>query len=195
MRRAVAASARWLARTIAALVAVAVAGVAALAGAATAHAHAELLTVNPADGSMLNALPAAVELTFSEPVGRPADIVVLGPDGAALPTGDVVTLDAVASVTIDPGASASPGWYTISYQVTSADGHLVSGTTSFMLHASGDTSMGAGAPVAGGAVSAGDPTDADPIVVAALVLALAAGLTVALAAVRRLLVAEEMRPV
>src|SRR5690606_9873427 len=130
---------------------------------------------------------AAVELTFSEPVGKPADIVVLGPDGGPLLTGEVTTLDTVASVTIEPGATADPGWYTISYQVTSADGHLVGGTSTFMLHATGDASMGAGPPIAGGAASSGGATDTEPLVVGALALALAAGLTVALAAVRRLL--------
>lgn len=158
----------------------------AAANAPLVYAHAELVSVDPLDGAMLTALPESVELTFSEPVGKPADIVVLGPDRQPLPSGEVSTIDTVASVALDPGIAPAEGWYTISYQVTSADGHLVTGTSTFMVHVSGSTAM---PPAPGGAV-AGTSTSADPFVVAALAIGAAVLLVVALGAVRRVLVTE-----
>ncbi len=174
-------------RVVAALAGGLIAICAALTGAAPAQAHAELVSSSPLDGAMLTALPSTVELTFSEPVGRPADIVVLGPDGNPLSAGDVVTLDRVVSVTLGATGAAVDGAYTVSYQVTSADGHLITGTTAFMVHADGSSPIPAAGPSASGSVST---TDADPLVVGALVLGLAAALLVALAAIRRVLLAE-----
>ncbi|HWL44373.1 MAG TPA: copper resistance CopC family protein [Ilumatobacter sp.] len=171
-------------RAVVALAGVVAAVCAALAGATTAHAHAELVESSPIDGAMLTGLPAVVELTFSEPVGKPADLVVLGPDGAPLSSGEVTTLDTVLWTTIDSGAAAADGWYTVSYQVTSADGHLITGTTTFMVHTDGNTAM----PVTPGPGGASASTSADPMLVGALLGGLAAALIYALAAVRRLLV-------
>jgi methionine-rich copper-binding protein CopC len=161
------------------------------AGAATADAHAELVSVTPGNGMMLTALPTAVELVFSEAVGQPADVTVLGPDDTPLPTGELTIVDAAASVTLEPSGEPAAGWYTISYQVTSADGHPVAGTSTFMVHASGDTAMPVAAPDPGVAGRAGAPdSGAEPVVVGALVAGLAVTLVVALGAVRRLLVAD-----
>ena len=171
-------------KVVAALV-VALAPCAALVGAATAHAHAELVESSPLDGEMVTDLPAVVELTFSESIGKPAELVVLDPAGNPLAAGPVSTLDTVLWTELDPVAAPADGWYTVSYQVTSADGHLITGTTTFMLHTSGDTSMtDVAAPAAGGTRV---DTSADPWVVGALVLGLAAALVFALAAIRRLL--------
>ena len=101
--------------------------------------------------------------------------------------GEVSTIDTVASVALDPGIAPAEGWYTISYQVTSADGHLVTGTTSFMFHGDGNTDM-AGLPGAPGATGAGVASSADPLVVGLLVAGVAIALLVALGSVRRLLV-------
>lgn len=155
-------------------------------GAATADAHAELVESSPLDGAMLTDLPGAIELTFSEAVGKPADLVVLDPNGTPLATGAVTTVGEVLATTLEP-ATATEGWHTVSYQVTSADGHLITGTTTFMVHADGDTAM-VGEPSAPGPASGAASTSADPYVVGALVLGLAAVLVYALAVVRRLLV-------
>lgn len=165
---------------------------AALAGAATASAHAELVDSSPLDGEMVIDLPAIVELTFSETIGKPADLVVLDPSGNPLASTDVVTLDTVMWVELERVADPVAGWYTVSYQVTSEDGHLITGSTTFMLHTDGTTDMTADATGSAGGV--GTPgggtssnTDADPWVVGALVLGMAAALVFALAAIRRLL--------
>ena len=159
---------------------------AVLGGAATARAHAELDSSSPLDGEMLTALPTVIELTFTEPIGKPADLVLLQPDGAPVPMGTVNTLDRVMWADVDDAAAPAEGWYTVSYQVTSADGHLINGTTTFMLHTDGDTTMDAAAPPQPG--RAATTTGADPLVVGVLVAGLAVALIVALGAVRRVLV-------
>lgn len=173
-------------RVVAALAAVLAAVVVALSGAATASAHAELESASPLDGSMLTDLPGAVELTFTEPIGKPADLVVLDPNGSPVATGDVGTVDRVLATTVDPAATPIEGYYTVSYQVTSADGHLITGTTTFMVHLTGNTVMPAGQPGAPLASS----TRADPVVVGALAGGLAIALVVALGAARRVLLAD-----
>jgi len=171
-------------RAVAALAAL-VAGL--LAGAATAHAHADLIGVDPLDGAMLIEIPDQIVLTFSEPIAKPADVVVLDPSGEPLPGGDLALLDNTVTAPIQAGRAPADGWYTISYQVTSADGHLVTGTTSFMFHGDGNTDM-AGLPGAPGATGAGVASSADPLVVGLLVAGVAIALLVALGSVRRLLV-------
>lgn len=167
-----------------AVAALAVAVTMLLAGAATASAHAELVGVDPLDGAMLTELPPQIVLTFSESVATPADVAVVGPDDQPLTAADPALVDTTATVTLDPGQTAADGWYTISYQVTSADGHLISGTTRFMLHGAGSTAMPDAPSTVGGTTS----TEADPVVVGALVAGVAVALIVALAGLRRLLV-------
>ncbi|WP_158305959.1 copper resistance protein CopC [Azospirillum sp. B510] len=94
-----------------------------------AAAHAFLTDTEPADSSRLESAPSEIRLTFNEPVtpilvqlldaaGRPVagEKPVAGPDGSvrlALPT------------------PLPTGLYTVSYRVTSADGHPAAGTLRF----------------------------------------------------------------
>ncbi|WP_083897540.1 copper resistance CopC/CopD family protein [Azospirillum sp. B506] len=94
-----------------------------------AAAHAFLTDTEPADSSRLESAPSEIRLTFNEPVtpilvqvldaaGRPVagEKPVAGPDGSvrlALPT------------------PVPTGLYTVSYRVTSADGHPAAGTLLF----------------------------------------------------------------
>ena len=165
-----------------ALVAVVVALLALWAGrAGTVSAHAELTSSTPVDGAVLDAVPAEVELVFSENVGTPAALTVLGPDGSELGGGDLAVVGDTMSRTVDGGAGAA-GAYTISYQVTSADGHPVSGSIGFSIG-------GSGAP-APATASSSDPTTASPAVVAGLAAAAAIALGVAFAATRRMIVGD-----
>jgi methionine-rich copper-binding protein CopC len=165
-----------------ALVVVVVALLALCAGRdATVSAHAELTSSSPADGAVLEALPGEVELVFSENVGTPAALTVLGPDGSDLGGGDVAVVGATLSRTVAAGTGAA-GAYTISYQVTSADGHPISGSIGFAIGGSG-----AAAPAAPTG-SAADPTDASPAVVAGLAAAAAVALGIAFVATRRMIV-------
>ncbi|WP_210529548.1 copper resistance CopC/CopD family protein [Rubellimicrobium arenae] len=116
-----------------------------LMAAGVAQAHAVVTAAEPGDGALLASPPAEVVLRFNEPVAL-IHAQVLDPDGR----------DALA-----PGAAQSredglhlslpdrlgPGTYTVSYHVTSLDGHPVEGSLVFSL---GHVSGGAH-PVADGA--------------------------------------------
>lgn len=152
------------------------ASVAVTAGEVSAHATLE--SADPANGSMLAAAPDHVELVFSENVGKPAALVVLDPGGTEVTGGELQVVDDTMSRTYDPAAFA-PGVYTVSYQVTSADGHPISGTLTFMVHGEGESAV----PVA--PASSSPSTEASAVVVIALAALLALGLGAALFIVKR----------
>lgn len=145
---------------------------------AAASAHAELSSSNPSDGAALDELPAAVELTFTEVVGEPAALTVIGPDGETIEGGELEVVDDTVrqALTAD---DAAPGGYAINYQVTSADGHPIGGTIAFTVGAAG-TSAGAPPP----ADPSGDGVD--PLLVSSLLVAVAVALGGALLGVQRL---------
>ncbi len=156
--------------------------------AAPVSAHATLVSATPANGAMLAAPPDVVELVFSESVGTPAALAVLGPDGGEIDGGQLEVVGDTMRRTYDPSSFVA-GVHTVSYQVTSADGHPITGTLSFMVHGEGESS----ATLPAGTV--GDDTDADPMVVAALVVVLAAALGVALFVTRRIVRQPDVEPV
>src|SRR5689334_2728391 len=95
----------------------------------TAFAHDVLEQTNPADGTSITHVPEAVTLTFSEaplPIG--SQVVVTGPSGP-VSSGAPRVEDRVVTQALSP--SAPGGDYTVSYRVTSDDGHPVTGTFSF----------------------------------------------------------------
>jgi methionine-rich copper-binding protein CopC len=147
--------------------------------ATVAGAHATLESSSPAAGAMLTELPAEIELTFSESVGKPAEMVVLDPSGEPVPVGELTLVDGTATLPLT-STTGMPGNYTVSYEVTSADGHPISGTVAFMVHGDGSGAVdpGAGTPDTG--------RDADPLVVGALAGALAIALAAAFVAMRRI---------
>ena len=150
-------------------------------------AHATLVSADPANGSMLTTAPDHVELVFSENVGKPAAIAVLDQAGTEVEGGDLEVVNDTISRTYDP-ASFTPGVYTISYQVTSADGHPIAGELTFMVHGEGETVT----PVPPAASN--DTTDAEPIVVVALAALLAVGLGAALLIVKRMVAIPDGNP-
>ncbi len=135
-------------RRAAALLAVLLAalGVSLLAAPA-ASAHTELESSDPADGSVVQVVPTAVSLTFSESlVDLEPVLIVTGPDGQPQQSGAVRLEGAVLGVDLAP--LTVPGAYTVAYRVVSADGHPVEGQVAFALDAA------ALAPVAAAATSA-----------------------------------------
>jgi len=101
-----------------------------VATSAPAAAHAELESADPADGSTVSTAPRSVTLTFGEELqsaGRA--LVVTGPDGARVDDGKAMASGVVLSVDLVP--LSTPGRYTVTYRVVSADGHPVSGELSF----------------------------------------------------------------
>lgn len=95
---------------------------------AAAPAHSALVSAVPADQAVLASGPTELVLTFNEEINprfaqlalsRSGDVVALNP---ATATGTVLR-----ATLADPG----PGTYRIAYRVVSADGHPISGETSF----------------------------------------------------------------
>ena len=107
-----------------------------LLGAAPASAHSGLNATIPADGAEVDASPAEVVLEFDEPVStRLSRVQVTGPAGDTWQTG---APEVSGSTVRQPLASLGPaGTYQVAYRVVSADGHPVSGTSSFTLTAAG----------------------------------------------------------
>lgn len=149
---------------------------AATINAQVASAHAARMSANPPDNAVLTTGPDQVSATFNERLQTTfAAMTVVGPDGNVWSTGEPAVQGAVVSIGMRPLGPA--GTYTVNYRVTSADGHVVSGSWSFRL-----TVPGTGTPgPAAAATDTGDHIPVWPFVVVALAL-VAAG---ALWAVRR----------
>lgn len=174
-----------MSRARAAVVLVVGAVLAALATpAAPVHAHAVLESSSPANGATVAEVPDLVELVFSENIGQPAALEMIGPDGASVPGGEVEVAGDTLRRSFDP-AAAPAGGYTVSYQIMSADGHVISGSIAFTVSGDGTTAgpVGPAAPP----IPTDDPTSADPAIVVALAAVLAAALLVALGMLRQVL--------
>jgi copper resistance protein C len=115
-------------------VALLLAGIALVATATPALAHAELLaSTPPANASLANA-PATVELTFDEPVTLPENALeVVGPGNVTWQLGTPTLTGATVSAPVT--AQGPAGQYTLVYRVISGDGDPVSGSVAFTLTA------------------------------------------------------------
>jgi methionine-rich copper-binding protein CopC len=96
-----------------------------------ALAHAEVVSVSPTNGAVLAAPPSSVSISFNEPVSTTAAKLQL-----VNSTGVVVKASFTASRTSDrftltPKAKLAKGSYAVRYAVVSADGHIVTGASSF----------------------------------------------------------------
>ncbi len=131
----------------AALASVIGASVLLLLGAGPAAAHAKVVSTNPADGSVVAAVPAALTVTFDEPMLTDGQGMVV-----TMPTGDEVTLAATiagATLTAAGPAGGLAGTYTVSWRAVSDDGHPLSGTFAFGVK--GDLSSAPASPTRSGA--------------------------------------------
>jgi copper transport protein len=117
--------ARRLARLAAALLA------AVLLAPVSALAHAQLRAADPGDGVIVPEAPAAVTLTFNEPVA-PRVLRWIGPDGAMT---EIAGRPAGNGITVVPPARLGPGTHFLSWRVVSADGHPLGGKHSFHIGA------------------------------------------------------------
>jgi copper transport protein len=99
--------------------------------AGPASAHADLLRTDPASGTVVDSLPAAVTLTFSEAV-QPvvAQIRVIAPDGSPAGSGRISTA-AAPTVRIPLRTGGPRGTYAVSYRIVSDDGHPETGVVTF----------------------------------------------------------------
>jgi copper transport protein len=102
-----------------------------VAGLATgASAHAALVAVEPASGSMLASAPKVVELRFNEAV-TPGAILLIDGAGRARHDARVNASGETISVVMPP--DLPQGTAVVSYRVISEDGHPVSGSVIFSI--------------------------------------------------------------
>ncbi|MBV8862551.1 MAG: copper resistance protein CopC [Mycobacterium sp.] len=146
--------------------------IAATVTAGAASAHAARVSVDPAENAILGVGPARVSATFNEQLQTTfAAMTVVGPDGNLWSSGQPQVQGAVVSLAVRPLGPS--GIYTVNYRVTSADGHVVSGSWAFRL-----TTPGTGTP--GPAVVGSDTATGDvpvwPFVLGAVVLVAGAAL-------------------
>lgn len=123
----------------------------AVALAAPASAHDQVVSTTPADGAVVGA-PTKVSVTFSEPVLDVAGanrIVVTGPAGQL--NGDLSVKGKVISLAF--AAPLPGGAYRAQWRAASDDGHPVSGTFAFTVRAAATTT-----PPVSTATAAGSPT-------------------------------------
>jgi methionine-rich copper-binding protein CopC len=107
-------------------------GIAMITFAVTAHAHAHLLKSNPADNSEIVTSPPNLVLNFSEAAQLTALSIQKGADPQQKLTPPRTDAAPQISVPLPP---LTPGVYTVSWRVLSADGHVMSGALRFTLSA------------------------------------------------------------
>ena len=147
------------------------------AGTPAARAHDQLVTTVPAAGATVPA-PASVELRLrGTPQALGTQVVVTAPGGAVVSRGEPELRGSTVVQPLADGLAGGP--YTVAWRVTSADGHPLSGTSSFTVAAAGAPAPPAPDPAAPSEASASQPADpwsgsAAPAAAAGVVL-LAAG--------------------
>ena len=160
--------------------------VAALGAAPAASAHAELMTTEPANDSVVQTSPERVSLYFNEPVETAFGAVrVFDASARRVDTGRVQrpVSDTVA-VALEPDLPR--GTYTVTWRVVSADSHPIAGAFVFHVKAPGAHPEGIASEVLG----SGTPRHVDVLFDAArfldfALLLLAVGGTLSLAFVLR----------
>jgi copper resistance protein C len=121
----------------------------AIVNAQVASAHAVRVSCQPADNAVLTSGPDRASATFNEQLQTTfAAMAVVGPDGNLWSAGEPTVQGAVVSIGMRPLGPA--GSYTVNYRVTSADGHVVSGSWSFRLTEAGTGAPGPAATDSGG---------------------------------------------
>ncbi len=151
-----------LRRRVPQVLALLLAGIVALVPGAPAHAHAALVSSDPAEGARLDAPPPQIALTFSEDIRRPAYVVVTAPDGTTVDAGPAAPVDGTVTqpVATVPPTEAS-GLWTVAYRVVSVDGHPISAELTFTVREARSTGGDDGTTTGGGASGAGDGPSGD----------------------------------
>ena len=116
-----------------------------------AGAHTVLTATDPAADSTVATGPSRVTATFNEELQPTfAAMTIVGPDSSTWSNGDPEVRGSTVGVAVRPLGPA--GRYTVNYRVTSADGHVVTGSWSFTVTATGAGQPG---PAVAGAASEG----------------------------------------
>lgn len=115
---------RWLAAGIIIVLAL-------LGSARPVSAHASLLSSNPAADRVLEASPATIVLTFTEPVDPTDDAIrLVTADGTPVELGSI-TQDRAATLSAELTEELDDGSYVVAWSAVSADSHPISGAFVF----------------------------------------------------------------
>jgi hypothetical protein len=126
--------------------------------ASPAAAHNELIASSPADKAVLDTAPTDVVLEFDQPVQTEFGLVaVLDATGVHHERGEPQVVGSIVTQAL--GALAA-GAYEISYRVSSADGHPITGTLSFTVAGTGSTPEAT--PEVSSGSAATSPSSSDP---------------------------------
>jgi copper transport protein len=109
------------------------AGLLVTAGAPEAWAHATVVATTPGDGSVLDAGPATVAVSFDQPVTAGTGALrVFAPDGRRVDGGSPFHPGGRGSeLAVALGDRTARGTYTVAWRVVSSDSHPVSGGFTF----------------------------------------------------------------
>ena len=154
-----------------------------------ADAHGALVSSDPPDAGLSEAMPSRAFLTFSDTVREVREVAVIGPDGSVT-NGEATSVGPEVRQTLWAGPD---GDYTMSYFVVSADGHDIRGEVHFEV---GDLSVAAAEPTADPAPAraAGDTDEAGAsAVVPVAVVVLSAAVALVLVLWRRRVGSPEAR--
>ena len=105
-------------------------GLALVAFAVTANAHAHLQKSSPAEGSVITTSPPNLVLNFSEA----AKLTALSIQKGSAPEQKLKPLSTTAAQQISvPLPALTPGTYSVNWRVVSDDGHMMAGVLHFTL--------------------------------------------------------------
>ena len=134
-------------KTAASTLLVVLLAVLAVAGAPVASAHAVRLSTDPPSDAVLTTGPTTVRATFNERLQTTfSAMTVVGPDGNLWSSGQPRVQGAILEMDVMPLGPV--GTYVANYRVTSADGHVVSGSWPFHLSVAGTGRPGPSAAAA-----------------------------------------------
>lgn len=118
------------------LVATVLAAVALTLGlAAPAAAHAELISTDPTEGSVVDDAPDLVTLTFNEPVRLTSQKIAVYDDQGDEVASTAKAVDAEVRVELPDAATLEDGTYVVAWNIVSADGHPIGGALTFSVGA------------------------------------------------------------
>jgi methionine-rich copper-binding protein CopC len=145
-----------------------------LAWPISALGHADLVSSEPADGSVVQGpFAGPVVLTFDEALAEGSTATLTGPvTGSPLTTGPDASDPTRMAFVLEAGAP--PGAYSIEWTSVGEDGHIERGTLSFTVATGGTTASPA--PTAEPSTPPGDnvtPSDIGPEVIVAILVGLA----------------------
>lgn len=102
-------------------------------GATGARAHAGVVTITPANGSILAEAPRTLGVTFNETVDVTASRVQLLDTNAKIVATTFATNADRSAVTLTPVKRLPRGTYAMRWSVVSGDGHVVTGASAFLV--------------------------------------------------------------